>query len=533
MSRASNGNYALPAGNPVIPSTVIESAWANNTLNDLAEAMTDSLSRTGKGVMQADLVMGGYKVSGVAAATESADAPTALQIRNMAFSWLFPVSSDVGGNVYAGTAILPDAPVAGTGFLFFADKTNTSSTITLSVNGGAALPLLVNGAPPAVGLVLPGTVLSVMFYANTYRVLGGISGDNLGISSLVSSDPAVISGTLVNKVLTVIPHTNVANGMAKLGPDGLLPISIIPSTGLKYIGNWNAAPGTNPAPAATTGDFYLISTGGTLTLYRSSTPPAFTPQATVVAPNDQIIWQTPGTVNQPQGWYYQPGAASVVATNVGMTATPAFPTATNAQAWMNQVDPYLGTLLPKSGGTMTGQLILNGAPSTALTAANRQYVDDAVAGVPTGVETFNTRSGDVVLTDTDVTDALGYVPVDPAGGTFTGPVTGTNFYSKGFIQTPYAANITGAMALDVANGQSQQLTCTGATSIASISNVAQGNIIRLVFKQTDVGAITSWPANVRWPTPGTVPDLAAGASKKAIVVFESDGSHLLGNVAVY
>lgn len=55
MPRDSNGLYSLPAGNPVVTATVISSTWANTTLEDLADAMTDSLSRSGDGGMTAPL----------------------------------------------------------------------------------------------------------------------------------------------------------------------------------------------------------------------------------------------------------------------------------------------------------------------------------------------------------------------------------------------------------------------------------------------------------------------------------------------
>jgi len=53
MPRDANGTYTLPAGNPVVTGTVIESNWANNTMADIATALTDSLSRTGQGAMLA------------------------------------------------------------------------------------------------------------------------------------------------------------------------------------------------------------------------------------------------------------------------------------------------------------------------------------------------------------------------------------------------------------------------------------------------------------------------------------------------
>lgn len=55
MPRDANGNYTLPAGNPVVSGTPISSNTHNSTNNDLATALTDSLSRTGLGGMLAPL----------------------------------------------------------------------------------------------------------------------------------------------------------------------------------------------------------------------------------------------------------------------------------------------------------------------------------------------------------------------------------------------------------------------------------------------------------------------------------------------
>jgi hypothetical protein len=51
MPRDPNGNYTLPAGNPVVTGTLITSTWANPTLADVANELTNSLSRSGQGGM--------------------------------------------------------------------------------------------------------------------------------------------------------------------------------------------------------------------------------------------------------------------------------------------------------------------------------------------------------------------------------------------------------------------------------------------------------------------------------------------------
>jgi hypothetical protein len=51
MPRDASGNYTLPAGNPVVTGTTIDSSWANDTMDDIETVLTDSLSRSGDGGM--------------------------------------------------------------------------------------------------------------------------------------------------------------------------------------------------------------------------------------------------------------------------------------------------------------------------------------------------------------------------------------------------------------------------------------------------------------------------------------------------
>lgn len=72
MPRDGSGNYTLPAGNPVSSDTTIESTWANSTMDDLAAALTDSLSRSGQGGMLVPLTFsdGTEALPGIAWANE-------------------------------------------------------------------------------------------------------------------------------------------------------------------------------------------------------------------------------------------------------------------------------------------------------------------------------------------------------------------------------------------------------------------------------------------------------------------------------
>lgn len=53
--RNGTGTYNLPAGNPVITGTVIDSVWANTTLSDIAAELTNSIAADGQTPMVAPL----------------------------------------------------------------------------------------------------------------------------------------------------------------------------------------------------------------------------------------------------------------------------------------------------------------------------------------------------------------------------------------------------------------------------------------------------------------------------------------------
>jgi hypothetical protein len=56
MSRNASGTFTLPAGNPVVTGTIIDATWANDTMSDLGNSLTNSLARDGKGGMLASLL---------------------------------------------------------------------------------------------------------------------------------------------------------------------------------------------------------------------------------------------------------------------------------------------------------------------------------------------------------------------------------------------------------------------------------------------------------------------------------------------
>jgi hypothetical protein len=80
MSRNGSGTYTLPAGNPVVTGTTISSTWSNNTLADIATALTGSLATDGQTTATGNLKMGANRITGLADAIASTDAATLSQV---------------------------------------------------------------------------------------------------------------------------------------------------------------------------------------------------------------------------------------------------------------------------------------------------------------------------------------------------------------------------------------------------------------------------------------------------------------------
>ena len=79
MSRNGSGVYSLPAGNPVVTQTTISSAWANNTLSDIAATLTDSVAADGQTPMTGDLDLNTHKIVNLVAGTVAGEAVEYVQ----------------------------------------------------------------------------------------------------------------------------------------------------------------------------------------------------------------------------------------------------------------------------------------------------------------------------------------------------------------------------------------------------------------------------------------------------------------------
>lgn len=128
MSRNGSGTYTLPAGNPVVTGTTISTTWANNTLNDIAATLTDSVAADGQTPMTGDLDLNSNKIVNLAAATLAGDAVEYAQL--VAATSVVTIT----GGTINGATIGATTPASGR-FTTLESTGNTTVGGTLAVTG--------------------------------------------------------------------------------------------------------------------------------------------------------------------------------------------------------------------------------------------------------------------------------------------------------------------------------------------------------------------------------------------------------------
>jgi hypothetical protein len=171
MSRNGSGSYSLPSGNPVNNGTTIDPNWANNTMTDIATALTQSISQDGQTPITNNLPMTGFRHINVANAQNRNEYASAAQCQDNTYEWLTSVSGT--DTITAVAAIGMGAYAAGQCFRFVSSGANTTTSVTLNLNGLGAKAITKNGATAlAVGDIPSGAVVEVVYDGTQFQLVG-------------------------------------------------------------------------------------------------------------------------------------------------------------------------------------------------------------------------------------------------------------------------------------------------------------------------------------------------------------------------
>ena len=205
MSRNGSGTYTLPAGNPVVSGTVIASSWANNTMNDLASAMTDSVAADGQTPMTGPLNMNSNKVTNLATGTISGDGINFSQFNNPTFGGAVTCSSTL--TVTGTTVLSSDATMSGTGQLKIPNGTTGQRSAT-PLSGMIRFNSTLNSYEGYTSYT--GAAISTITFVTTTATLTTATAHNLNTGNTVfitGTTPAAYSGTFVITVTSATTFT--------------------------------------------------------------------------------------------------------------------------------------------------------------------------------------------------------------------------------------------------------------------------------------------------------------------------------------
>ena len=86
MAYDGNGNYIVPAGTAAVNGQIIDPTKYNAFLTDLQAALTKGFLRDGQSAALANLPMGGFKLTGLAAGATNGDAVRYEQLATIEFT---------------------------------------------------------------------------------------------------------------------------------------------------------------------------------------------------------------------------------------------------------------------------------------------------------------------------------------------------------------------------------------------------------------------------------------------------------------
>ena len=173
MARNGSGTYTLPAGNPVVSGTTISSTWANNTLSDIATALTSSIAKDGQTTPTANLPLGGFKLTGMGVGSANTDSLTLGQAQNQGYLLIGTVA---GADTITGLlSPAVTAYVAGQKFSFIAAGTNTGAA-TLNINSVGAKSITKLGTTAlAAGDIQANAVILVEYDGTQFQLINMVA----------------------------------------------------------------------------------------------------------------------------------------------------------------------------------------------------------------------------------------------------------------------------------------------------------------------------------------------------------------------
>ena len=245
MSYNGSGVFTInTAGQPVITGTTISSTTFNNLTADLATGLTTALTKDGQSTPTANIGMGAFKITNLAAGTVASDAARLDQVQGGAATFITVTGTDT---LTGTTSPALAAYATGNQFSFVVANTNTGA-VTINVDGIGAKAITRTGTTALVaGDMVAGQAVEIIYDGTRFQLVNGNSFTNVKVSGTLgvtgvatfTAQPVMLSLTASLPVFTNASDGLVSNTMTGTGdvvmstsPTLVTPILGTPTSGV-------------------------------------------------------------------------------------------------------------------------------------------------------------------------------------------------------------------------------------------------------------------------------------------------------------
>lgn len=203
MAYNGSGTFLInSAGQPVVAGTTISETVFNALTADLATGLSTAITKDGQTTAIANLPMGGFKLTNLAAGTAATDSARLGQVQSGATTLI----AITGTDTVVGT-LTPTLTAYATGqqFSFVAAATNTTS-MTLNINGLGAKAITKTGATALIaGDITVGKMITVIYDGTQFQTSDALVPASTGVSGL----PALLRGYIDGLTLSRASATTI------------------------------------------------------------------------------------------------------------------------------------------------------------------------------------------------------------------------------------------------------------------------------------------------------------------------------------
>ena len=245
MSFNGSGVFTInTAGQPVITGTTISSTTFNNLTADLATGLTTALTKDGQSTPTANIGMGAFKITNLAAGTVASDAARLDQVQGGAATFITVTGTDT---LTGTTSPALAAYATGNQFSFVVANTNTGA-VTINVDGIGAKAITRTGTTALVAAdMVAGQAVEIIYDGTRFQLVNGNSFTNVKVSGTLgvtgvatfTAQPVMLSLTASLPVFTNASDGLVSNTMTGTGdvvmstsPTLVTPILGTPTSGV-------------------------------------------------------------------------------------------------------------------------------------------------------------------------------------------------------------------------------------------------------------------------------------------------------------